>query len=55
MDQSRHEARIGKNRMDQAACRTSSGLEPRQSVNLYFTSVHSAGKPSFQEIFLPSE
>ena len=28
---------------------------PGQSVNRYFTSVQSAGKPSFQEIFLPSE
>ena len=28
---------------------------PDQSVNRYLTSVQSAGKPSFQEIFLPSE
>jgi hypothetical protein len=29
-------------------------FEVHQSVNRYFTSAHSAGKPSLQEIFLPS-
>jgi hypothetical protein len=29
-------------------------FEVHQSVNLYFTSAHRAGKPSLQEIFFPS-